>query len=193
MKKDVKALKEVKTLEKFKKPRFSFSGEILGVFGILVLIVILILILGRIGPLSQEIMEKRSEIVNSTSSDALEVAKARLNRNTNKVADLNKLFINDDNLVDFVKEIDTLKNEGLINSFSFGASDVRDKRSGYNAIPFEIMIEGDGAKISSTMSKILSLPYFIVDVSAELQLNETGGYTYNYGGFLYISEDYGKN
>jgi Tfp pilus assembly protein PilO len=212
----VKSKKKGKLLagsgKKPKSPRTNMliRAAILGVV-IFILLIALMTILGRLPLLADEIRNLSTESV-SVSDENLDELRQQLAVAQPRVEQLSEYFPDESGVVDFIGEIDKLKAQGTIDSFSFASSDAVTDKSKSLSLPVLIVVTGDADKISSALGQIQSLPYIIravsVDIDAEAgftevegedgeitQVPDTSGNTLKlkYGGLIYVDEDLGKN
>lgn len=194
---------------KDEKSRLIIKVSILGAI-IFILFVGLLTLLGRLPLIANEIKNVKTETA-SVSDEKLRELEQQLTTAQPKVEQISKFFPDESGIVDFIGEIDKLKAEGVIDSFSFanGAA-VMDKSKSY-ALPVLIEVKGNINRISSAIERIQSLPYIIRAVNIKISTAETleiegeegeivivpdtSGDTLElkYGGLIYVDEDLGKN
>jgi hypothetical protein len=115
MKQEKKENKKVKSTNN----KFPFMVEVVSGVSIFLLIITIVVLLNQIVPLASRIKETRSELVSKTSKEALETGRVRLVNNKTRIESLESMFIDDANLIDFIKLIDEMKSSGTITSFDF--------------------------------------------------------------------------
>lgn len=166
---------------------------VLAVFN-LVLVVGAILILSRFPSRALELKTLRNAELQLTAKGSFDIAELELESSSQKAEKLLVLFPDEPGLIEFVKEIDILKEEGVVTRFSFASEKaVRDK-TGYYGIPLVIEFSGTWDQIGQAIERITDLAYLLraVTVEAEPDL-ESGLIIFKYGGFLYVDETLAKN
>jgi hypothetical protein len=105
------------------------------------------------------------------------------------------LFPDEAGLVNFVKEIERLKVEGVVRDFSFANENaVRDK-TGVLGIPFILRLEGTWDQLNSDFMQLQKFPYLIRAVTVDVRIKDinTGIIDFMYGGFIYVDKSLEKN
>ena len=177
------------------KVSLPYRGDIiLGTVSLIVILLIVVLV-GRLRGIAEEIKQIENEKYKAVSSLALKAAEGKLNSSKGKIDDINSYLVNDDNLVDFVKQIDLLKEEGIVNNFKFASEDLtKDGQTGYEVLAFEVWFAGDKSRVDYGLKKLLGLPYLIRTIVVEVdKAGEEGNISLKYGGYLYVTKAYAKN
>ena len=167
---------------------------ILGAVSLVVILLIVILI-GRLKVIAEEIKQIENEKYKAVSSLALRATEGKLKTNSNKIEVINSYLVDDDSLVDFVKQVDLLKEEGIVTNFKFASEDLtKDGQTGYEVLAFEVWFTGDKSRIDYGLKKLLGLPYLIRTIVVEIdKISEEGNISLKYGGYLYVTEAYAEN
>ena len=167
---------------------------ILGAVSLVVILLIVILI-GRLKVIAEEIKQIENEKYKAVSSLALRATEGKLKTNSNKIEVINSYLVDDDSLVDFVKQVDLLKEEGIVTNFKFASEDLtKDGQTGYEVLAFEAWFTGDKSRIDYGLKKLLGLPYLIRTIVVEIdKISEEGNISLKYGGYLYVTEAYAEN
>lgn len=161
----------------------------------LLLIFLLMLLLRGISKVSEEISQLENSKNEAESVYVLKSTSGRIAENKNIIDKINSYFVDDSNIVSFVKEIDILRTEGTVTQFSFVSDEpIIDSVTSFNVLPFEIVFQGDKTGVENALKKILELPYLIRCVVTEIDRGILDGIvTIKFGGFLYVNENFGKN
>lgn len=200
-----KPLKEESKVEKKtqalgKKPKKTIFASkwvgftILAVANVAIL-VSLIFLQGQLLKRADELKKVRAEDLGLAQGSEVEVVSTDLAANKEIKEELSSLFPDESGLVNFVREMERLKTEGVVTSFSVASQDaVRDK-TGHFGIPVIIEFRGSWAQIDNDLQRLQSLPYFIRAVKLETRPDETesGVINLRYGVFIYVDESLGKN
>ena len=182
-------------VKKAKKEKTSlwWKDLILAVFN-LVLIVGAVVILGKLPSRALEFKALRNAELQLTTKSSFDIAELEIESSSQKADRLLVLFPDEPGLVEFVKEIDTLKEEGIVTRFFFASEKaVRDK-TGYYGIPLVIEFSGTWDQIGLAIQIIDDLPYLLRAVTVDAEPEpDTGLIIFKYGGFLYVDESLAKN
>lgn len=161
---------------------------VLSVIGLIVTFVLL----NRITVTAEEIKKIKAE--GATEADLADYAflEAEVEHYATQIEELSSLFANDSEIIVFVQEIDRLKREGVVESFSFVSNNPIKDQSGNFGIPISITLRGNEEQIDAALRNIQSLPFILRGVRAEVtkEVSEEGVETtiLDYGGFLYVEE-----
>ena len=158
-------------------------------FGIIGLVALFV-ILGQIGLKAEEISKAKQDAASEVDVANYAFLKAEVEHYTEQIDELESLFANDSDLVLFVQEIDRLKRECVVTSFSFVSNDpIRDDTGNYG-IPVSITFTGSEEQIDAALRTVQSLPFLLrgvqVDVSRESTEEGVENLILDYGGFLYV-------
>lgn len=157
-----------------------------------VLFISTIILLRNISDKSVEIKRGRSLKVGA-SDIKNKFLLADLESHKNQAEKLENLFPDDTKLINFVREIDLLKKEGVISSFSFASENVVNDRTGYPGLPVIIEFKGSLEKVDGAMRKIQNLPFIIRSVTVDLRRLPDNTIVLKYGSFLYVDEKFNQN
>lgn len=157
-------------------------------------IVAIVFLLGKLPIRAGELKALKNADFQVTARGNIDITELRIESSKEKAEKLFVLFPNESGLIDFVKEVDKLKEIGLITRFSFASEHaVRDK-TGYFGIPLVIEFLGTWEQIDSATATIESLPYLIRIVNIDVKPQEESNLIlFKYGAFLYVDESLAKN
>jgi len=169
-------------------PVFAFVGVL-----ILALMTLTVIILSSLDSKAQELKKLRNEALDAQASSRVEKEDLDIKSIQENVEKINSLFPNETGLVNFVREIEKMKEGGVVKGISFVSQDaVRDKNK-YLGIPFVIDMEGSWESIDLALQGIEKLPYLVRTITVEARVSEGGGVNFKYGGFIYVDESLAKN
>jgi len=110
---------------------------------------------------------------------------------------LDKLFAlfpaGEADLLEFINEIDKLKNEGLVTSFSFASNRPVKDRTGFDGLPIIIEFRGSWNQIDWGLKRLESLPFVVRAINLEISRLSEGAVSLKYGGILYVDEKFASN
>jgi Tfp pilus assembly protein PilO len=165
--------------------------HILAVLSVIGLVITFIL-LNRISVLANEIKEAKHESASEADLADYAFLESEIEHYQQQIDELNSLFASDSEIINFVQEIDRLKREGVVQSFSFVSNTPIIDKSGNLGIPISITLSGNEEQIDAALRNIQSLPFLLRGVQTEVskETNEEGVETtiLEYGGFLYVEE-----
>lgn len=155
----------------------------------LAFVVLLVVLLGKLSGKAVELKRAKGTDYGSVAKSTIEIAGLEIEGNRQKAEELKNLFPNEEGLLDFVREIDVFKEEGVISSFSFASEEYVRDRTGYFGIPFVTEFEGTREQIGEGLNRFQDLPFLFRAVSIETELQpEENLVKFRYGGFLYVDE-----
>ncbi|MFV1917302.1 MAG: hypothetical protein ACC618_02380 [Patescibacteria group bacterium] len=141
-----------------------------------------------------EFRKVRTKEIDSSAKSSIEIAGLELESSKDQVQELKNLYPDEEGLLAFVKEIDILKEEGVVITFSFASENVVQDRTGYFGIPFVIEFQGTWGQVGEALSKLQKLPFMFRAVSVETERVEGESLiSFRYGGFLYVDESLKEN
>lgn len=184
-----------KTKKKKKKLTSNLWVKEIGI-GVINLILILatIILLGQLADKAQEVKTARNASIATTTKSSSEIAGLELEASREKADKLKSIFPNESGLIDFVSEIDSLKEEGLITTFAFASEKAVKDKTGEFGIPIVIQFQGTWAQIGDSLNRLNQTPFLVRGVTIEANRGvEDGLITLKYGGFLYVDESLAKN
>ena len=126
-----------------------------------------------------------------TSKVFPEVAKAK-----EKTDELEKLFINESGVVDFVKDVESLRGENsAVSALTFQSQKYIKDRTNNFGVPLTIVMKGNWQQIASDLEKIQKFPYLYRAVNIEVKPDKDaeGVVEFRYGIFLYVNDKLGQN
>lgn len=172
--------------------RWWIKDLILAVVNIAFLTALTIL-LGKLPNRAGELSQLRSTATIAAAKSEVEVAEFEIEESRLKAEGLKKYFPNQTGLANFAAEMDALKEEGLISSFSFASEDAVRDQTGYYGVPTVIRFLGNWDLISQGLSQIGKLPYLIRAVNIEsAATGEDNLIDFRFGAFLYVDESLAK-
>lgn len=175
------------------KSIFWLKDITLGVVN-LAFIVSLVVLLGKLPGQAKELKILRNASLNTAAKSSIEIAGLELEASREKAERINSLFPDDGGLIDFVNQIDALKEEGVISRFSFTSEEVIRDRTGYYGIPVFIEFTGSWGLVGEGLSSVQSLPYLLRAVGIQTEVKpEENLVIFKYGGFLYVDESLAKD
>lgn len=151
-----------------------------------------VILLQNISNISLEIKKGRSLKTNVAEINN-KFVEADLESHKTDAEKLKILFPDDTQLINFVREIDTLKKEGVITSFSFASDNAVKDKTGFVGLPVVIEFKGSLVKVDEALNKIQSLPIMLRAITTELRRLPENIVTLKYGGFLYVDEKFNQN
>lgn len=172
---------------------YTSKDIILGVIN-LISIVFLIFLLVKLPQKAEELKLLRVENVKFSDINASSVLNSE--ESLKKSDELKKLFLDDFGVYDFTVEIEKLKStNSAVKRVSFTSQKPIKDKLGLFGIPAVIVLEGDWESIGNAMNAIESLPYLFRPISIKTDLNkdDPNVIILNYGGLLYVGEQFTKN
>lgn len=165
---------------------FSSKDIILAVVN-LISVVLLIVLLVRLPSKANELNSLRKEDVQSRdiAYDSLGFTESK-----KKADGISKLFLTDNGVVDFVSDVEKIKNaDGIITKVSFVSPQRIKDKTGNSGLAVSIELSGSWEGINQSLMKIDSLPYLIRPVSIDISRSKDDSQViiYKYGLFLYTS------
>lgn len=164
---------------------------LLNLINILTLI-LLIVIITEIDDKAVELKQIKNE--NIRLSENYDYNSDQVNEDVQQAERLDKLFITDSGVIDFVSDVENLNESGAIRRVSFSSPDPVKDKSGSFGRPIIIQLRGNWNQIDQAMKNIHDLPYLFRPVRIEIERlsPEEGGpgdaIEVGYGGLLYIKD-----
>ncbi len=175
-----------------KERSFTYKDVILGVVNF-ISVIFFVVIITNFPKKSLELKNLRIQKIKNETAAGLgttEIETAKPKADT-----LNKLFLDEAGIVNFVNDVELQKVEGgAISKVSFASQKaVSDKTSNFG-VPIVIELAGSWEAIDNDLQKIDKLPYLFRPVKVEIGYDEEnpGVVVYKYGIFLYVRENLGK-
>jgi hypothetical protein len=148
----------------------------------------------QLTPKAKIVKEANNQKLAAASAGDLEVLKAELASNADKINTMKSFFINEDALLNFTKQMDTFRAEGVASDFSFASDKLVTDKEGNQVLPFSVTFTGSEEKVNEALSKLENLPYIIKAVESELDRPSVGGnIVFVYRGFIYVSDKFAQN
>jgi hypothetical protein len=178
--------------EENEKPPFCSKDVILGIAN-LISIALLLIILARLPSKADELKSLRKE---EFQSNDVTLESPGFIDAKKKADDLGKLFLDDSGIIDFVSDLEKIKNEaGIVTKLSFVSPKAVKDKSGNYGLAVLIEMSGSWEDIATNLQKIDSLPYIIRPITVDIQKSKDDPrmISYRYGLFLYTSPDLSGN
>lgn len=179
--------------KKFKpKEKLLINLGILGVIN-LICVLILVVLLGGFPQKAEELKRLRNLSIQVARQLDMELLELEIINNKPKADKLLALFPDETKLLEFIREIDKLKNEGVIIHFSFANNDPVKDKTEFVGLPIIIELRGSWAQIDSALKRIEALPFLTRVINIEIRQASGDNMSLKYGGILYVSEKFNKN
>lgn len=183
--------KETKVKKKVPEKKWWLKDVFLAVVNI-IFVAAMMVILGRLPNRANEFRQFRNSAQLATAKSEVDIAEFEIEEASQEAQVLKDLYPNESGLANFASEMDQLKAEGLITSFSFASEQpVRDK-TGYYGVPIIVRLTGSWEQISQGLARIEKLPFLFRAVSIETSVVEGNLIEFKYGAFLYVDESLAK-
>ena len=140
-----------------------------------------------------EVNRLRSEQLSIGAKNA-DLIKKDIEENKDKSDKLLALFPDDSGLVNFANELDKIRKEGKVTGFSFANNEAVKDKTGSLGIPVLIELKGTWPEIDNDLIKVQNIPFLLraIEIDAAPAVEE-GQVDFRFGGFLYVSQSFGKN
>ncbi len=183
-----------KITENERKLPFTYKDVILGIVN-LISIVFFIIILFNFPEKSRELRNLKIKEIKNNSLAGLETLEIEAARP--KVQEINKLFLDEGGVVDFVNDVERQKSEGgAISRVTFASQKIVTDKTGNFGVPIVIELSGSWEAIDVDLQKIDKLPYLFRPIEVEIthkDEEESQVVVFKYGIFLYVRENLGQN
>lgn len=176
------------------KPGILIRAAALAVVNLLAIVAI-IFVQGKLQAQAREIKRLRSIQLSVAEGEAVVGVRAEIESAQNGVDELKKYFSDEAGIVNFIGEIDELKKEGVVASFSFVSNSPIKDKTGALGLPFVAEIRGNWSQIDTGMQKIMSLPFVLRAIQIESKPAEDDPIIidFKFGGFLYAKDTFSQN
>jgi hypothetical protein len=181
-----------KTKKRKLKVDYWVKYLVLGVIN-LMLIVILVVILSKLPSSASKLNRLREISLGMAIKTETEIAESEIQSSKEKTDELTAAFPNEEGLVEFVREIEKLKEEGVVKDFSFTSKEVVRDKTGFLGTPVVIEFSGSWSQIDAGLQKLQSLPILFRAVRIEAEKTSETLIDLKYGGFIYVDESLGKD
>ena len=165
---------------------------ILGIVN-LVCLLVLIFILTLLPRKAEELKNLRSLIAKANSQNSNEIIIAEISAAKNKTEKLVDLFPDENGLVKFASQIDSLKNQGTVINFSFAKDTAVKDKTGLIGLPIVIEISGTNTQVDLVLKQIQNMPFFLRAINIEIKEIEDKKIRLKFGGILYVKENFSTN
>ena len=169
-----------------------FTKEIILAIVDILTVGIMIFLLLKLPEEAQEVRRLKNENIQTKENISLQVAD--INVNKERADSLKGAFLNDSGVVDFVKEVESLKTGGTVTKLSFPSPKAVKDKTGNFGIPVAITLRGTLSQMEIDLKKLEDLPFLFRAVTIEVQpvLEEAEKLELKYGGFLYVEDKLGE-
>lgn len=181
-----------KTKERTLKLDYWVKYLILGAIN-LILVMVLVVILGKLSTSASKLNRLRKISLGAAIKTATEIAESEIGSSKEKTDELATVFPNEERLVDFVREVEKLKEEGIVTDFSFTSKEVVRDKTGFLGTPVVIEFSGSWSQIDAGLQKLQNLPVLFRAVRIEAEKTTENLIDLKYGGFIYVDESMGKD
>jgi Tfp pilus assembly protein PilO len=185
------SVQEVKIKKPYKERRWWIKDLILAAVNITFTAALFIL-LGKMPTRANELSQLRNTYIVATAKSEVQIAEFEIEESRQKADELKRYFPNQAGLANFAGEMDKLREEGLISSFSFASEDAVRDQTGYYGVPIIIRFLNTWEQIEQGFTKLGELPYIIRAVNIEAGVADGNLIDFRYGGFLYVDESLAK-
>lgn len=165
------------------------------IFGVinLVALIVLFVLLSKLPAKAKDLKELRNESLKAQVPLKLELAEVE--EAEEKAEDITSQFVDEAGVVEFVGEVEGLKDEGsAVSRVNFASQRSIEDKTGNLGIPIVITLMGTWEQIDSDLQRIQKLPYFFRAVRINTrQMEEPGVIEFKYGIILYVKDEFGEN
>jgi hypothetical protein len=188
--------------KKHKEKKKRITRDLVKIIGANIVNVILIVsifyILGQLPDVAQKIKELRSAQIASQEVSDVAVIQSEIDRNADKIQELRNLFIDDEQFIVFIRELNALQIEGIVSEFDLTGGKTTVNKDGTSVLPVIIVFQGQKEQINSALKRIHDLPILLRPSAVELvsvsaSEENPGGYIMNYTAFLIVDGDFAAN
>jgi len=181
------------TIGKIRISKQYISMAVLSLVNIAIIIITFVL-LSRLTLKAEEVKTARNTQIQISSGQNINTINTELNRNASKIELLDSHYPDESSIIDFVSQVDALKDQDIVSRFTF-VSDIPVKdRLGYLALPIAFQIKGETEVIQNKLNTVHSMPYLLRTVTVRgTKAQESEVFTIEYGGVLYVKEPFENN
>lgn len=178
---------------------FSTRDVVLGVLNIFLVGAILFLLFD-LPQKAEKLKDIKNQNIRNEEIASLKISDVNLQKD--KIEALENSFLDESGVLDFVREIEVLKEDGTVKDLSFESQEAVKDRTNNFVLPIEITLVGQREEIKEDVQKIESLPYLFRVVKIDLQEYvpgedeekvESGLLQMDLGGVIYVDEKLGEN
>ena len=154
-------------------------------------IIFLIIILVRMQSVADQIKTVRSESASFTPVN-IEAVKAEILKTKDTQTKLKLVFPKELELVDFINRINAIKSDAVLKNFSFPSDNIVRDKGGNIGLPILLSFSGKIDDINASLQKVNDLPFIIraIDFKLSVSPDSSGSASLDYGGFLYVNENF---
>jgi len=163
---------------------------ILGILNI-TFIMALVFLMRKLPSKANEIRSLRNSSLLSQSEADADIQEFDIEQNQESIEKIKRLFPKEKDLLNFVSDIENLKQEGSVISFNFASKDPVTDKTKNTGLPILIEMEGSWEQIGKDIKKVQELDYIFRPVSFYSEESPNDGLiSVQYGGFLYVDESF---
>lgn len=171
----------------------SFRKVIVLNIGTMLMLIVSIIFLSRVGFLGEEIQKIRNEQLTLTQESDIAFLKTELVNYEDKIANLENILIEENDVVPFITEINRLEQQGIITNFDISGNAI-DDGNGNKGFPFSVVMTGTEEQVDAALRTLQSLPFLIRGIVSEVRTEEASGsgesiIIFNYGGVIYVNQN----
>lgn len=191
--KTVQARPEIKKKATKRKSGFLMQITVFGAVD-LICVLMLIVLLRFLPRKAEEIKNLRSLGLKAAIQTDVKKVEAEIAGSKLKTDKLKAFFPDENGLIDFVKEIDKLKKEGVVTHFSFVSNSVVLDKTKLEGLPMVIEFRGNLSQVDQALQKLQEAPFLIRAINVQIKKEaDKDSFDLKYGGILYVSETFAKN
>jgi hypothetical protein len=182
---ELKVQKETRTV--------SFGAIFLIVLNF-IFVIVLAFILSKLPGKAKELKELINQELQAEKVGGTQLVNLEIENMKPKTEKLEALFPDERGLVDFVRDLDELKNQGFITNFNFASKEPVKDKTGLYGVPVIIEFRGSWSQIGEGLLRLQNLPFMFRAVKVETEFKPLESVIQlKYGGFLYVNENFGKD
>lgn len=168
----------------------SFRKVIFLNIGTMLMLIVAIVFLSRVGFLGEEIQKIRNEQLTTTQEADVAFLKTELTNYEDEITNLENIFIEDNDVVPFITEINRLEQQGILSGFFISENAINDG-NGNKGFPFSFILTGSEEQVDAALRTLQGLPFLVRGIVSEVRTEEASGSAeeiviFNYGGVLYV-------
>lgn len=143
---------------------------------------------------AKEFKQVRNASISTGTKSKTEIAGLEIEASKEKADKLSDIFPDEGGLIGFVREVDILKEEGLVTRFAFASDKAVRDSTGNFGIPVIIEFRGTWAQVGQGLSRLNEIPFLLRAISIEAERGgEENLVVFKYGGFLYVDPTLAEN
>jgi len=145
--------------------------------------------LGDLPHVAQRIKDLRSAQIAAQETVDAEIIRADITRNSDKIEELESLFVGDTGFSEFASLMSALQTEGVVLEFSFPGGSKTNARQGHDALQFSIVFQGPQEQVNNALRRVLAPPILIEPSIVELEVNPES-LTMRLNAYLLVNGDF---